>query len=113
MVDLVLRFAVGGIVVCGFALIGDLLSPKSFSGLLGAAPSVALATLGLTLVKDGRAYAALECRSMIAGAVALLVYAAFACWLMMRRRRSALSATIIAMPAWFIVAFAGWAIWLR
>ena len=36
---------VGGIVVSVFAMLGDMLRPKSFAGLFGAAPSVALATL--------------------------------------------------------------------
>jgi hypothetical protein len=44
---------------------GDGLRPKSFAGLFGAALSVALATLALTVFKDGKAYAALEARSMI------------------------------------------------
>ena len=112
MIDVVVRFVAGGVIVSVFALIGDLLSPKSFAGLLGAAPSVALATLGLTLMRDGRAYATLECRSMIAGAVGLLVYAAFASRLMMRRRTPALPAALIALPAWFVVAFAGWFAWI-
>ena len=35
-----------------FAILGDPLKPKSFAGLFGAAPSVALATLGLTIVTN-------------------------------------------------------------
>jgi hypothetical protein len=61
-------------VVSAFALIGDLL-PKSFAGLFGAAPSMALATLGLTIATDGAAFAATEARSMIVGAVAFFAYA--------------------------------------
>ena len=52
MSQILIRFLVGGAVVSVFALIGDLVKPKSFAGLFGAAPSVALATLGLTV--DGR-----------------------------------------------------------
>jgi len=33
---------------------GDGLKPKSFAGLFGTAPSVALATLGLTILVDGK-----------------------------------------------------------
>jgi hypothetical protein len=44
-VEYVARFLIGGFVVSAFALLGDLLRPKSFAGLFGAAPSVALATL--------------------------------------------------------------------
>jgi CTP synthase len=34
---------------------------------LGAAPSIALATIGLTIAHDGQAYAAIEARSMMLG----------------------------------------------
>jgi hypothetical protein len=51
--DLILRFVIGGIVVSAFAALGDVLKPKSFAGLFGAAPSIALATLGLTIAANG------------------------------------------------------------
>ena len=71
MMQLLFRFVVGGLVVSLFAVIGDVLKPKSFAGLFGAAPSVALATLALTIATDGKTYAALEARSMIVGACGL------------------------------------------
>jgi len=43
----ILRFLIGGAVVCLFAALGDALKPKSFAGLFSAAPSIALASLGL------------------------------------------------------------------
>lgn len=104
---------IGGVVVSAFALVGDLFSPKSFGGLFGAAPSVALGTLGLTLLKEGRGYTALECRSMLVGAVALAAYAWLVSWLLMRRRVPALPATLFVMPLWFAIAFGGWALFLR
>ena len=73
--DLVVRFFVGGALVALFALIGDVLKPKGFAGLFGAAPSVALATLGLTIATDGKLYAAMEARSMVAGAAAFFLFA--------------------------------------
>jgi Protein of unknown function (DUF3147) len=45
--DYLVRFVAGGVVVSLFAIVGDVLRPKSFAGLFGAAPSVALATLTL------------------------------------------------------------------
>jgi hypothetical protein len=42
MTPLVFRFVVGGVVMSIFAILGDLLKPKSFAGLFGAAPSVGL-----------------------------------------------------------------------
>jgi hypothetical protein len=45
--DYLIRFLAGGVLVSLFAIVGDVLRPKSFAGLIGAAPSVALATLTL------------------------------------------------------------------
>jgi tetrahydromethanopterin S-methyltransferase subunit C len=50
MAQLVFRFLVGGLIVSLFAALADVLKPKSFAGLFGAAPSVGLATLALTVV---------------------------------------------------------------
>jgi hypothetical protein len=111
--DIFVRFLVGGLIVSAFAVIGDLFKPKSFGGLFGAAPSVALATLALTITKNGKLYAALESRSMIAGALSLMVYALVVSRLLMRRRISALAGTMAAMPVWFTAAFLGWAVFLR
>ena len=46
MLQYLFRFLMGGMIVSLFASLGDVLKPKSFAGLFGAAPSVALATLG-------------------------------------------------------------------
>ena len=75
MKDLILRFVIGGIVVCAFAALDDVLKPKSFAGLFGAAPSIALATLGLTIAANEKIYAATEARSIIGGALAFFLYA--------------------------------------
>ena len=58
MTETFIRFIVGGLFVSAFAVLGDLLKPKSFAGLFGAAPSVALATLILTINSRGRDFAA-------------------------------------------------------
>jgi hypothetical protein len=98
--EYLVRFLAGGIVVSSFAVLGDVLRPKSFAGLFGAAPSVALATLSLALWKEGGAYAAIEGRSMILGAFALALYSVAVCQLLMRARWSALAASITAMLLW-------------
>ena len=108
MSDLVLRFFIGGIVVSVFALISDVLRPRSFAGLFGAAPSIALATLGLTIVKDGPQYASIEARSMILGAIGFLVYAICVCRLLARSGRAALVATVALLPVWAGVSFSLW-----
>jgi hypothetical protein len=108
MTQILVRFLVGGAVVSVFAVVGDVLKPKSFAGLFGAAPSVALATLGLTLFAEGGAYTAIEGRSMIAGAAALFAYASVVSWIMMRYKVKALMITTCSIPVWFGVAFSAW-----
>ncbi len=103
--EYLLRFLIGGAIVSLFAMVGDVLRPKSFAGLFGAAPSVALATLGLAFWKHGPAYVAAETLSMMVGAVALAAYSFTVCQLLMRANWSALAATSVAVAAWLAVAF--------
>ena len=113
MLQLLLRFIVGGFVVSLFAVLGNILKPKSFAGLFGAAPSVALATLGLTIATNGKSYAAIEARSMILGAAAFCLYAAVCSRLMMRNEIPAATATISALALWLVFAIGTWALVLR
>ncbi len=110
---LLIRFLIGGIVVSVFAVMGDLFKPKSFAGLFGAAPSVALATLGLTVASDGKYYASLEANSMMAGALAFFAYASCVSWVLMRRRFKALWVTTSVLPVWAVTAFGLWYVWLK
>ena len=105
MTEYVLRFIAGGVIVSIFATLGDMLRPKSFAGLLGAAPSVALATLGIAVVQHGPRYAAAESWTMIYGAVALGCYSIAVCHILMKFHFSALPATLVAFAAWLVVAF--------
>ena len=102
--DYVIRFLAGGLVVSVFAVAGDVLRPKSFAGLFGAAPSVALTTLTLAFWKHGGDYVSTEGRSMMLGAIALAVYSFLVCQLLMRLRWSALAATLAATAVWLVVA---------
>lgn len=113
MLQMFIRFLVGGAIVSLFALLGDLLHPKGFAGLFAAAPSVALATLTLTVAAEGAGYAAVEARSMVAGEVALGVYAA-ACvyFLGVRKTKSAPTATVL-LALWASIAAALYAGVLR
>ena len=74
MMEYIIRFLAGGIAVSLFSMTGDVLRPKSFAGLLGAAPSIALVTLALTISSKGLDDAQLEARSMMFGSVALGLY---------------------------------------
>ena len=107
MAQVAFRFLVGGFVVSLFAALGDAVKPKSFAGLFGAAPSVALATIGLTIAVDGKPYASIEARSMIVGAAAFCLYACICCRLMAKRFQAAPVATL-ALIVWLACALAAW-----
>ena len=104
MLEYGLRFLAGGIAVSAFAALGDTLRPKSFAGLFGAAPSIALATLVLTLSEKGAPFVALEGRSMIVGALALAAYSWTACVLLKKFLLSSWTATMAALVVWFAIA---------
>jgi hypothetical protein len=105
-----LRFLAGGIAMSAFAMLGDILRPKSFAGLFGAAPSIALATLLITLSHKGAPFAAVEGRSMIVGAFALASYSWVVCVLLKKYLLSSWTATTAAMVIWFVTALGGSAV---
>lgn len=104
MSEYVLRFIFGGLLVSLFAIMGDIVRPKSFAGLFGAAPSVALATLGIAWVQHGPHYASIQASAMILGGVALLCYSIVVCQILMRTCAGTLIATLASLPVWLIVA---------
>jgi hypothetical protein len=111
--EIACRFAIGGAVVTAFAMLGDVIRTKSFAGLFGAAPSVAIATLALTISSQGGAYASMEARSMIGGAVAFFCYAWCASCLLMHHRFRAFAVTGGMLTLWLGIALASWIVWLR
>jgi uncharacterized membrane protein (GlpM family) len=113
LIELLLRFLIGGAVVSLFAVLGDTVKPESLGGIFAAAPTIALATVALTLHERGAGYVALEARSMMAGAAAFFVYACAVSWVMMRRRTNALPTATVLLLAWAGVAATLWAVWLR
>jgi hypothetical protein len=106
--DLLLRFFIGGMAVSLFAFIGDLLRPKSLAGLFTAAPSIALGSLGLAVAKHDGVFTSLEGRSMMGGAIALLVYSQLLSWMLMRHRYSSFLVEPVAILLWFGTAFGVW-----
>jgi len=108
MLDIFLRVLIGGVIVSVFAGMGGVLKPKSFAGLFGAAPSVALATIVLTVHKHGPTYTSIEGRSMILGSIAFFVYACVASRLMMRRKWPALPVSSLALLLWLGTALGLW-----
>ncbi len=113
MEEILIRFLIGGVVVSSFALLGEVFRPKTFAGLFGAAPSIALATLGLTILHRGHAYAAIEARSMLLGAIAFFAYASAVSWLLLRYKTHSLVTTLVLMPVWFGVALGLYSLLVR
>ena len=110
---MLLRFLIGGAVVSLFAVVGDMVKPESLGGIFAAAPTIALATLVLTMKRQGGAYVVTEARSMVAGAVAFLLYASAVSFLLMRWRPRALTAAAALLPVWLATSAALWVAWLR
>ena len=108
MKEILLRAMLGGVVVSVFALLGDLLKPKSFAGRFGAAPSVALATIVLTVMKQGREYVSVEARSMLLGSMAFFLYTSVVSRLLVRRKLPVLPVTSLAIGLWLVCAFGLW-----
>ena len=108
MKELFIRFLIGGVIVSLFAVVAEIFRPKSFSGLFGAAPSIALSTIGITIAHHGKAYVAVEARSMIFGAIAFFCYASAASWVLMRFKPHALTTTVALMPIWFGASLGLW-----
>ena len=109
MAELLLRFVLGGAIVSAFAAVAELFEPKTFAGLFGAAPSVAIATLALTHATRGPAAAASAARWMLVATGAFLAYAV-CCVALCRRRR--VPVWLAAVASWLAWAAAAAALWL-
>jgi len=101
----------GGTFVLLFALLGQVLQPKWFSGLFSAAPSVAVAGLIITVVDKGDHEASLSAIGMMFGAVGFVVFAI--CVRALLVRHSALVAAALACVAWLVAAIGGYLLVLR
>ena len=113
MSELLIRGLIGGVVVSVFAALADMFQPKSFAGLFGAAPSIALTTLALAILNRSARYAAIEAHSMIAGSIAFFIYAWCVSWVMMKHNWSAMLAASSLLCVWIVTAFGLWFIWFR
>jgi len=71
VVSVLAKALCGGALVLTFAALSEALKPKRFAGILGAAPSVAIAGIVVGSLAKGPLDQAAAARTMIAGAVAL------------------------------------------
>lgn len=108
---LALKGLAGGTLVVAFALIGAVVRPKRFAGLFSAAPSVAIASLLITTYSKGTEAGSLSARSMIVGAVAMII--AVLLGLPLLERLSALITASFIAGFWAIAAVIGYLLVLR
>jgi hypothetical protein len=106
-----LKGVAGGILVVVFALLGEIVRPRSLAGLTSGAPSVAAAGLLVTLLTSGVAMAWNLSLGMIAGAAALVSWCLVGADAV--KRFGGLKGSLVATAMWFGVAFALWAVTLR
>lgn len=104
----IVKAAAGGALVVLFALLSDMLKPKTFAGLFSAAPSIAMASLLVTALATGHLAAAAAAMGMLAGAMGMVAYCVAASYTV--ERFGAVAGSALAGVAW--LAGAGIAYWL-
>jgi uncharacterized membrane protein (GlpM family) len=95
-----LKGLAGGSLVVAFAVLSEVVAPKRFAGLFGAAPAVAIAGLGLVLLSKGAHDARENSIGMIAGCLGMSCYAASTVRLLKHTRARA--GTALGMVAWVV-----------
>ena len=94
-----------------FAAIGELVRPRDVAGIFGGAPSVALASLIVTLVATGAIAVWNEALGMAAGAAALFVWCLLATQAI--KRLGSLKGTVVTTSIWLLTAVGLWSVALR
>lgn len=96
------RGLAGGALVALFAVIGEIVKPKSFAGVFSGAPSVALAGLLITVAVTGVGDARTESYAMAFAAAGFVAYCLVAVVLV--DRLGARLGSLVAYLSWFLVA---------
>jgi uncharacterized membrane protein (GlpM family) len=97
-----LKALVGGLAVVAFSLVGQAGHPKRFAGIFAAAPSVALASLALTVLTKGPSATVPYAQGMLIGSAGMFAYCLASLYLI--NRLHALLGSILAWLVWFFVA---------
>ncbi len=106
-----IRVLAGGALVVAFAMVSDMLKPKMFSGLFGAAPSVATASLLVSGLAMGAAKDTKYATGMIAGAIGLIAYSLAAAPAV--KHIGSVAGSIVAWVAWVVPAAVVYAVFMR
>ena len=108
---LAVRAVASGTLVVLFALIGEVVKPKAFSGLFAAAPSVATASLIVTLVADDVHHARQASTGMVVGGVGMTACCVVAAVAIPKLR--AVWGSLMAWMAWAAIALGlYWAVFI-
>lgn len=99
---LALRGLAGGALVVVFSLVSEAVKPKAFAGLFAAAPSVAIASLAITVVVDGVDKARTASTGMVVGGVGMAACCVVAVGAIPRLR--AFWGSLLALGAWAVAA---------
>ena len=100
VLPVIVKTVLGGVLVVAFAVLAQTLQPKRFAGVFAAAPSVALASLSVTVIDKGPLDARASCAGMAAGAVGFVVYCLIAPAAI--RRWRPLRGSIVALVGWLL-----------
>jgi uncharacterized membrane protein (GlpM family) len=106
--EVALKALAGGLLVLAFAALSKGIKPERFAGVFSAAPSVALASLAVTLIFTGTEDLPGIGAGMVAGAAAFVVYCLAAVPLV--RRFGAWKGSAGALVVWAAVAAAGYSV---
>jgi hypothetical protein len=110
LVEWILRFLLGGAIVSAFALLGEIFHPKSFAGLFGAAPSVAIVSLAIAFHQHGADHVVTEGFAMAIGAIALATYGLGTMHVLRKAELPPWLGAGLLWIEWLAVAVAGWAV---
>ena len=75
VLTLAIRVVIAGVLVALFSVIGSVVKPKRLGGIFGGAPSVAIASLTVIAVIDGRSTVATSADGMLIGGLAFVIAA--------------------------------------
>jgi hypothetical protein len=111
LLTIVLKGLCGGLIVVIFSAMGELIRPRGLSGITSGAPSVALASLAVSLVASGVTVALNLSLGMIAGAAALVLWCLIGVESV--KRLGALKGSVLTTGIWLIAALSLWAVFLQ
>jgi len=92
----------GGALVVAFALVSELVKPKAFAGLFASAPSVAIASLAITVITENAEKARDASMGMVIGGVAMVACCVVAVGVIPRLH--AFRGSLAAVAGWMVVA---------